>query len=146
MVLQVFILIEVSIRTNGLLLNVNYRDTHGDVHGPFPPAKMTELFNNGFLKRGFTLRRACDDTFLELIELSKMWGQLPFLIGTVENEKLELMKQQFHNRMNQVQNQRLNAVKQQAVLAKLSVMNGWSNLSPFQQQQVCTIHLQNQYE
>lgn len=85
---------------------------------------------------GFTVRRDPDETFVELVELSKKWGQLPFLVESVEHEKLELIKQQFQTRMNQIQLQRKQALQHKALLAKLSVMDGWSNLSPVQQQQV----------
>lgn len=85
---------------------------------------------------GFTVRRDCDDKFVQLVELSKKWGHLPFLLGTVEHENLEWIKLQFRTRMSQLELQRKQAREHEAVVAKLSVMDGWSNLSSVQQQQV----------
>lgn len=49
----------------------------------------------------------------------------------------QLMQQQmFQAQMQQMQQQQQHALRQQAVVAKLSQMDGWANLSPVQQQQV----------
>lgn len=144
-----------------------YRDPQGDVQGPFAAAEMTEWFNSGYFTMALSVRRACDERYVQLGELTKMLGRLPFLSGTAgnphhpplkaadvhpmvaEQEKLQMIQQQlmqqqlFQAQMQQMAQQQQHALRQQAVLAKLSQMDGWAALSPVQQQQVLNQHMAN---
>ena len=59
-----------------------FRDPQGDVQGPFAAAEMTEWFNSGYFTMALSVRRACDERYVQLGELTKMWGRLPFLSGS----------------------------------------------------------------
>ena len=144
-----------------------YRDPQGDVQGPFAAAEMTEWFNSGYFTMALSVRRACDERYVQLGELTKMLGRLPFLSGSAgtphhpplkaadvhpmvaEQEKLQMIQQQlmqqqmFQAQMQQMQQQQQHAMRQQAVVAKLSQMDGWAALSPVQQQQVVNQHMAN---
>lgn len=43
---------------------------------------MTEWFNSGYFTMALSVRRACDERYVQLGELTKMWGRLPFLSGS----------------------------------------------------------------
>ena len=134
-----------------------FRDPQGEVQGPFSSTEMTEWFNSGYFTMALSVRRGCDERFVQLGELTKMWGRLPFLAGptvppmkatdvhpmVAEQEKLQMIQQHLLQQQlfQQQMMQQQHLMRQQAVIAKLSQMDGWSTLSPLQQQQIVSQHM-----
>lgn len=118
---------------------------------------MAEWFNSGYFTMALSVRRACDERYVQLGELTKMWGRLPFLSGptvppmkssdvhpmVAEQEKLQMIQQHLLQQQlfQQQMMQQQHMLRQQAVVAKLSQMEGWSTLSPLQQQQIVNQHM-----
>ena len=137
----------------------NCRDPQGEVQGPFASAEMTEWFNSGYFTMALSVRRACDERYAQLGELTKMWGRLPFMPGPLippmknsdlhpmaaEQEKLQMIQQQLiqQQMFQQQMMQQQHMLRQQSIIAKLSQMEGWNTLSPIQQQQVVNQHMAN---
>lgn len=106
-----------------------------------------------------SVRRACDERYVQLGELTKMWGRLPFLAGptippmkasdvhpiVAEQEKLQMLQQHLIQQQlfQQQMIQQQHMIRQQAIIAKLSQMDGWSALPPVQQQQIVSQHMAN---
>lgn len=166
MVLQVhfFILFDFALTSRYLLCAcarlLRDRDPQGEVQGPFTTAEMSEWFNSGYFTMALSVRRACDERYAQLGELTKMWGRLPFMPGppippiknsdlhpmvSAEQEKLQMLQQQLiQQQMFQQQiMQQQHMLRQQTIIAKLSQMDGWNTLSPIQQQQVVNQHMAN---
>lgn len=118
---------------------------------------MTEWFNSGYFTMALSVRRACDERYTQLGELTKMWGRLPFTPGhpippmknsdlhplAAEQEKLQMIQQQLIQQQlfQQQMIQQQHMMRQQSIVAKLSQMDGWNTLSPIQQQQVVNQHM-----
>lgn len=129
------------------------------MQGPFTSAEMTEWFNSGYFTMALSVRRACDERYAQLGELTKMWGRLPFMPGPLippmknsdlhpmaaEQEKLQMIQQQLiqQQMFQQQMMQQQHMLRQQSIIAKLSQMEGWNTLSPIQQQQVVNQHMAN---
>jgi hypothetical protein len=121
---------------------------------------MSEWFNSGYFTMALSVRRACDERYAQLGELTKMWGRLPFMPGppippmknsdlhplvSAEQEKLQMLQQQLiqQQMFQQQMMQQQHMLRQQTIIAKLSQMEGWNTLSPIQQQQVVNQHMAN---
>lgn len=127
------------------------------MQGPFSSSEMAEWFNSGYFTMALSVRRGCDERFVQLGELTKLWGRLPFLAGppvppmkasdvhpmVAEQEKLQMIQQHIIQQQlfQQQMMQQQHMLRQQAVVAKLSQMDGWSALSPIQQQQIVGQHV-----
>lgn len=163
MVLQVHLLIFILFLTEGdtyCVRALRDRDPQGEVQGPFATAEMSEWFNSGYFTMALSVRRACDERYAQLGELTKMWGRLPFMPGppippiknsdlhpmvSAEQEKLQMLQQQLiqQQMFQQQMMQQQHMLRQQTIIAKLSQMDGWNTLSPIQQQQVVNQHMAN---
>ena len=148
-----------------MLLVFMCRDPQGEVQGPFASAEMAEWFNSGYFTMALSVRRACDERFVQLGELTKMWGgRLPFLPGqhmpplkllndsavvnpmVAEQEKIHMIQQQLIQQQlfqQQMMQQQHMMVRQQSIVSKLSQMDGWNTLSSIQQQQIVNQHMMN---
>jgi len=56
-----------------------YRDPQGNVQGPFASAEMSLWLNQGYFSGGLYLRRECDQVFITLSEMGKLYGRNPFV-------------------------------------------------------------------
>ena len=120
---------------------------------------MAEWFNSGYFTMALSVRRACDERFVQLGELTKLWGvRLPFLAGhnmpplkstdvnpmVAEQEKIHMIQQQLIQQQlfqQQLMQQQQLMMRQQSIVSKLSQMDGWNTLSPVQQQQIVNQHM-----
>ena len=106
-----------------------------------------------------SVRRACDERYVQLGELTKLWGRLPFVAGptippmkssdvnpiVAEQEKIQMIQQQLIQQQlfQQQMMQQQHILRQQTVISKLSQMEGWNKLLPVQQQQIVNQHMAN---
>lgn len=58
-----------------------YCDPQGQVQGPFSPSEMSEWCKAGYFTAGLMIRRACDERYATLGELTKLCGRVPFTSG-----------------------------------------------------------------
>ncbi|CAM1294446.1 GIGYF1 (predicted) [Pycnogonum litorale] len=58
-----------------------YCDPQGQVQGPFVSEEMSDWLNAGYFNMSLLIRRGCDNKFLPLGDLMKLWGRSPFREG-----------------------------------------------------------------
>jgi len=58
-----------------------YRDPQGEIQGPFSSEEMLQWFKAGYFTMGLLVRRVCDEIFLPLGDLIKLWNRVPFQPG-----------------------------------------------------------------
>ncbi|XP_051985509.1 GRB10-interacting GYF protein 1-like isoform X1 [Xyrauchen texanus] len=58
-----------------------YKDTQGEIQGPFSTMEMCEWFQAGYFTMNLLVKRGCDEGFQPLGEVIKMWGRVPFAPG-----------------------------------------------------------------
>merc|ERR1712013_876482 len=55
-----------------------YRDPQCEIQGPFTNEEMLEWFKAGYFNISLLVRRVCDEVFLPLGDVMKLWGAIPF--------------------------------------------------------------------
>ncbi|XP_065061462.1 GRB10-interacting GYF protein 2-like isoform X2 [Rhopilema esculentum] len=58
-----------------------YRDPQGEIQGPFSCEEMLEWFKAGYFTMELLVRRVCDEIFLPLGDIIKLWNRVPFQPG-----------------------------------------------------------------
>ncbi len=58
-----------------------YLDPQGNTQGPFSSADMLDWFNAGYFPQDLMLRRNIDRRFIQLGEMTKRYGRIPFVSG-----------------------------------------------------------------
>ncbi|RWS07876.1 PERQ amino acid-rich with GYF domain-containing protein 2-like isoform X5, partial [Dinothrombium tinctorium] len=143
-----------------------YRDPQGELQGPFTAPEMLEWFTAGYFSMDLLVRRGCDEVFSQLGELINTWNRVPFvpgqhpppirnissspsLISTIQSSpanNIQLRQQQLMQQQQQIQrqmylNQQLQMQTQlRQLLAQLKQREGFSELTPQEQQEVLVQH------
>lgn len=50
--------------------------------GPFSNQEMAEWFQAGYFTMSLLVKRGCDEVFQPLGEIMKIWGRVPFTLGS----------------------------------------------------------------
>ncbi|XP_057304070.1 GRB10-interacting GYF protein 2-like isoform X3 [Hydractinia symbiolongicarpus] len=101
-----------------------YRDPQGEIQGPFNNDEMLEWFKAGYFTMGLQVRRVCDEMFLPLGDVIKLWSRVPFLAKSqpppITNQMLLQHQQAQQNQLQQqTQLQQQNQLQQQTQLQRL---------------------------
>uniref|UniRef100_A0A8D8Y5Y0 PERQ amino acid-rich with GYF domain-containing protein CG11148 n=2 Tax=Cacopsylla melanoneura TaxID=428564 RepID=A0A8D8Y5Y0_9HEMI len=146
--------------SNGIDTNIKdkwlYKDPQGSVQGPFTSAEMAEWYRSGYFRSNLLVRRLCDEQFSPLGDLFHFYGNIPFLadtsfpaikasdhIASQNTKPLDeaLLIQQFRD----VQYKRAVHSQQQqlfnTVLNNLKQNENWSKMSPAEQQNMISQHM-----
>ena len=87
----------------------SYLDPQGQVQGPFQSEEMFEWYSAGYFPPDLMLRRSCDQRFVSLTELIKLYSRVPFTPGpsppplTDTQEEERLKQQQLQQQLMQQQ-------------------------------------------
>ena len=87
----------------------SYLDPQGQVQGPFQSEEMFEWYSAGYFPPDLMLRRSCDQRFVSLTELMKLYSRVPFTPGpsppplTDTQEEERLKQQQLQQQLIQQQ-------------------------------------------
>jgi len=58
-----------------------YLDPQGNTQGPFSSSDMLEWFNAGYFPQDLMLRRTIDRKFIQLVDMTRRYGGIPFAQG-----------------------------------------------------------------
>ncbi|KYM75908.1 hypothetical protein ALC53_13621 [Atta colombica] len=143
-----------------------YRDPQGEVQGPFLASEMAEWYKAGYFTTGLFVRRTCDERYVTLGDLIKMFGRVPFTPGPPIPPLKQLAEQVIpppvpntvpaglapgvipkagledplllmtYQHMQMLHNQMLFRQMRTSAIAKLSQSEHWSTLTPVEQNQL----------
>ncbi|KYN44879.1 hypothetical protein ALC56_00875 [Trachymyrmex septentrionalis] len=143
-----------------------YRDPQGEVQGPFLASEMAEWYKAGYFTTGLFVRRTCDERYVTLGDLIKMFGRIPFTPGPPIPPLKQLAEQVIpppvpnavpaglspgvipkagledplllmtYQHMQMLHNQMLFRQMRTSAIAKLSQSEHWSTLTPVEQNQL----------
>ena len=101
----------------------SYLDPQNQVQGPFQSDEMLEWYSAGYFPPDLMLRRSCDQRFVPLKDLVKLYSRIPFtpgphpppLLDTQEEERLkqQQLQQQLLHQQQMLMQQQLLAQQQQ---------------------------------
>ena len=125
----------------------SYLDPQGQVQGPFQSEEMLEWYSAGYFLPDLMLRRSCDQRFVSLTELMKLYSRVPFTPGpsppplTDGQEEERLKQQQLQQQMIQQQ-----LMMQQQMMAQQQQQQHHHHQQQQQQQQQHHLHHHQQQQ
>ncbi|XP_027145074.1 GRB10-interacting GYF protein 2 isoform X6 [Larimichthys crocea] len=121
-----------------------YKDPQGEIQGPFSNQEMAEWFQAGYFTMSLLVKRGCDEVFQPLGEIMKIWGRVPFTLGSAppplqgDGDQERLKRQQELTALNLYQLQQLQyqyLLRQQYAQALAQQKAAALSSAPLQQQQ-----------
>ena len=121
-----------------------YLDPQGNTQGPFNATDMLDWFNAGYFPQDLMLRRTVDRRFIQLGEMTKRYGRIPFVSGgnapaPLPEVEPQLPTEQEEKHRHQQQQQQQALLYQQQLQHQLMM-----NQQLMQQQQLFAIQQQQQ--
>jgi PERQ amino acid-rich with GYF domain-containing protein len=121
-----------------------YLDPQGNTQGPFNATDMLDWFNAGYFPQDLMLRRTIDRRFIQLGEMTKRYGRIPFMPGgnapaPLQDVEPQLPSEQEEKHRIQQQQQQQALLYQQQLQHQLMM-----NQQLMQQQQLFAIQQQQQ--
>ena len=123
-----------------------YLDPQGNTQGPFNGTDMLDWFNAGYFPQDLMLRRTNDRRFIQLGEMTKRYGRIPFLPGPnapAPLPEVEPLPQQ-PSQQEQEEKQRLQQQQQHAMLYHQLQQQALMLQQLIQQQQLFILQQQQQ--